>query len=76
MANLTISVNDDLLKKARIRALEQGTSVNGVLREYLETYAKARPIREDKIDDLIKLSEASRARRGKSRWNRDQLHER
>ena len=33
MSNLTISVDDQVLKRARIRALEQGSSVNVVLRE-------------------------------------------
>ena len=31
MANLTISVNDEVLKRARIRALEENSSVNTVL---------------------------------------------
>ncbi len=39
MANLTIVVDDRLLKQARMRALEDGTSVNAVLRTYLERYA-------------------------------------
>ena len=39
MANLTITVEDRLLKLARMRALEDGTSVNAVLRTYLERYA-------------------------------------
>ena len=37
--NLTIVVDDEVLRRARIRALEQGTSVNAVLREFLESYA-------------------------------------
>jgi plasmid stability protein len=39
MANLTIAVDDDLLQKARIRAAELGTSVNAVLRDYLEEWS-------------------------------------
>ncbi len=39
MANLTIAVDDELLKRARVRAVENGTSVNAVLREHLEEYA-------------------------------------
>jgi plasmid stability protein len=34
MTNLTITVDDEVLKRARIKALEQGTSVNAVLREF------------------------------------------
>lgn len=39
MANLTITVDEWVLKKARIRALEEDTSVNAVLREHLERYS-------------------------------------
>jgi predicted nucleic acid-binding protein len=35
MANLTISIDDELLHRARVRAAERGTSVNAVLRAYL-----------------------------------------
>ncbi len=37
MANLTLSIDSEILRKARIRALEQGTSVNALVREYVET---------------------------------------
>ena len=39
MANLTVSIPEDILRKARIRALEHRTSVNAVVRDYLERYA-------------------------------------
>ncbi|WP_157930614.1 hypothetical protein [Glycomyces xiaoerkulensis] len=39
MANVTLSINDDLLRRARIRALELDTTVNAVVREYLEGFA-------------------------------------
>lgn len=39
MANLTLTIADELLRKARVRALEQGTSVNRLVREWLERYA-------------------------------------
>jgi plasmid stability protein len=39
VSNLTLAIDDEVLKRARIRALEQGTSVNAVVREYLEIYA-------------------------------------
>ena len=37
--NLTITIDDAVLRRARIRALQQGTSVNALLREFLESYA-------------------------------------
>jgi len=41
MANLTIAVDDQLIKQARIRAIEQGTSVSAKVREFLAQYAGA-----------------------------------
>lgn len=40
MANLTISVDDQLIKQARIRAIEQGTSVSAKVREFLTSYVQ------------------------------------
>ena len=38
MSNLTISVNDEIIKRARVRAIQQGTSVSAKVREFLEYY--------------------------------------
>lgn len=84
MANLTITVDDELLKKARIRALERGTSVNAVLAEYLRTFAGEVQAQARATRALLALaaesSKASGRSRGKARggrrWTRDQLHER
>jgi len=40
MSNLTISVDDELIRQARIRAIEQGTSVSAKVREFLTQYAR------------------------------------
>ena len=39
MANLTIVVDNRILQRARIRALQHGTSVNALLRDYLSSFA-------------------------------------
>ncbi len=39
MANLTLAIDEDLLRRARVRAADQGTSVNAVVRELLAGYA-------------------------------------
>ena len=74
--NLTITVEDDVLKRARLRALQEDTSVNAVLRSFLETYAAAAGREQAAIADLISLSLESVAARGKASWSRDELHER
>lgn len=76
MSNLTITVDDEVLKKARIRALEQGSSVNAVLRELLEAYAGVRRGQSAAAADLVALSEEVQSRRGGRTWTREELYER
>lgn len=73
---MTISVEDDLLKKARLHAIEQGTSVNAVIRHFLEQYAGVLGMREECVRRVVDIASASTARRGNRRWTRDELHER
>lgn len=42
MTNLTITVDEEVLRRARMRALEEGSSVNAVLRDYLTRYVEDR----------------------------------
>ena len=77
MSNLTITVDAAVLKKARLRALNEGSSVNSVLRQFLESYAGVRTEQRAALDDLLALSRKSRSRHvHKTRWTRDELHER
>jgi len=77
MANLTITIDDRLLKQARMRALEDGTSVNAVLRAYLERYAGVGD-GDAALSGFARLARQSRASsgpRGRT-WTRDELHDR
>jgi hypothetical protein len=76
MANLTITLEDEILHRARMRALEQQTSVNALLRDYLEAYAAAGTTWDQATDAVLRLSERSQSSRGDRRWTRDELHER
>lgn len=64
MANLTIAVDERTLKRARMRALEEDTSVNAVLRAYLEEYAGYRRERREAGLKLLELSRNSGAGSG------------
>lgn len=64
MTNLTITVDEGTLKKARKRALEEGTSVNAVLRDYLETYSGVRRERREAGRKLLELAANSGAGSG------------
>lgn len=76
MANLTITVNDDSLKKARIRAIQEGTSVNALLKEYLDSYSNVRRDQQEAVARILTVSRKSKSRRGERTWSRDELHER
>lgn len=76
MANLTLTLDDDVLRRARIRALEQGTSVNAIVREQLTRFAEADA--DAALDSFLASaaeSDASSGPAGRS-WSRDELHER
>jgi len=76
MTNLTITVDEQTLKRARMRALEEDTSVSAVLRNYLEEYSGVRQERREAGRRLLELSEKSRASsEGKGLPSREELYE-
>ena len=75
MANLTLSIDDDLLQRAREAALRERTSVNALVREYLERYVDARQRRFESLDVLDALAARSTSQSA-SAWTRDELHTR
>lgn len=74
--NLTITVDKEVLKRARIRALEQDTSVNAVLGDFLDSYAGVGSTKREAVDRLMGLSRDASSGRGNSAWTRNELHER
>ncbi len=77
MANLTITVDEHVLKRARIRAIEDGTSVNAYLRDQLERYAGTSRT-EHALVDFASLADESSASSGRSgrAWSRDDIYDR
>jgi len=73
--NLTITVDDEVLRRARIRALSQGTSVNAVLREFLESYAgsEVEAAARARLAELARKSTASSGADGRT-WTREDLY--
>ena len=73
--NLTLSVDDEVIESARLRAQALGTSVNQLVREYLERLAG----KSDPDADAAEFEKLSRLANGDSRgwkFDRDELHER
>ncbi|HYA43107.1 MAG TPA: hypothetical protein VEF34_17525 [Syntrophobacteraceae bacterium] len=76
MGNLTITVDEESLKRARIRGIQGGTSVNALLREFLDSYAGVRREQQEAASRIVALSRSTRSRRGGLTWTRNDLHER
>ena len=77
MANLTVTVDDHVLRKARIRALGAGTSVNAVIADYLRRYAGLGQT-QAALTGFIELASKSTASSGEEGrlWRRDDLYDR
>ena len=76
MTNLTIAIDDEVLKRARLRALQEDTSVNAMLRDTLETYAGVKAERESAMVDLLRLARDAQAGSRGGRWTREEVYER
>lgn len=77
MAELTLTIDDEVLQRARARAREQSTSVDAIVREYLETYAQGERKR-GALRQLVELSRRSTASSGVEgrSWTRDDVYDR
>ncbi len=77
MANLTVAVDKQILRKARIRALENGTSINAVVSDYLQRYAGLGGTQEGLAGfvELASTSTASSGSQGRT-WRREDLYDR
>ena len=73
--NLTLSVDDTLVEEARRLAQARGTSLNQLVREYLEHLVRPRSA-SDFSTELRRLSALGRGDSRGWRFNREELHER
>ncbi len=77
MANLTVAVDEQVLKRARIKALEQGTSVNALLSAYLARYAGV-GASQRALSEFLEIAARSHASSGSTgrTWQREDLYDR
>lgn len=71
--NLTLSVDKDLLERARKAAKIQGKSVNQLVREYLQQLSTVEDL-DNALDDFRRTS--ATGHRKNWQFYRDELHER
>jgi len=75
MTNLTLTIDDEVLKKARARAVAEGTSVNAVVRDQLETYAGIQEARRRAVNTILDLARTTQAGSDGRSWSRDELYQ-
>jgi hypothetical protein len=76
MKNITVSVDDDIYRRARVAAAERGTSVSALVKRHLITLGSG----ETQIERLKReerlLRESITAFRASDRLSRDDVHNR
>lgn len=60
MSNLTLSVDEKLIKQARVRAIQQGTSLSAKVRDFLQVYVNEpeKTLAKQRADATISLMAA------------------
>lgn len=76
MANVTLSVDDALLRQARVKAVNENTSVNAVIRDFLARWVDEEGERAAAVQKVRAALEAAEYRSGGATWTREELHER
>jgi plasmid stability protein len=74
MKNITLSIEDALLDKARIYAAKRGTSVTALVREYLVQVANSDERIQRARAEIRKMSGRDGLAVGDRSWSRDDLH--
>lgn len=70
--NITLSIDENIVARARKRAEALGKSLNQLIRDYLQTLADDDP--ERSIEEFKQLSGRGNSRGW--RFNRDEIHDR
>lgn len=75
--NITMSMNIELLKKAKKIAIEKNTTVSSLIRNYLQQLVEREELhRNQAAAELESLFNAAGAHVGIKNWSREDLYER
>ena len=77
MSNITLSVNDDVIKKVRKIAISQDTTMTAMIRDFLQTVAKREDFEKTQKITLLENSFKVLGRdMGARAWTREDLYDR
>ncbi len=74
--NLTLTLDEQLLRAARKVALDRNTSVNQLVRDFLTGLVRETDRREAALARLDEIFRTTRIKVGRRTWSRDDLHAR
>jgi hypothetical protein len=74
--NLTLTIDEDLLRAARQVALDRNTSVSQMVRDFLAATVRESGRQRAAVAKLDEIFRTTRAQIGAITWTRDDLHER
>ena len=74
--NVTLVVEEDLLREARVVAARRRTSVNDMVREFLKDLVSRESRRLAALERILPLLDHPAVHLGESQPSRDELHER
>ena len=73
MANVTISIDDKLLKEGREYAGKQGTSLNSLIRQLLSKTVAPTP--NDWLEECFRLMDRAQGNSKGEKWSREDLYD-
>ncbi len=77
MSNITMTLDDQIIKKVKKIAIEKDTTLTGLVRDYLIGIAKREDQRmEEVISQLSEIMNSQEIEVDAISWTRDELHER
>ena len=76
MKNITLSVDEEVLREVRRYAAEKNTTVNALVRDYLGNLAGHQDRARRAVEKMVQLSKQSKGKLGKITWKRDDLYDR
>ena len=76
MKNITVSLSDEIYRRARIKAAERDTSVSALVRDFLESLTEEESDFERRKRLQIEVIKTIQSFRASDRLPREQVHER
>lgn len=75
MPNVTLSIDDDVLRRCRAYAEAHGISLNALIRELLERAVPVAPDDDAAEEELFELMDRLKVSLKGKRWTRDELYD-